>query len=190
MAYYPKLPQKLPEFQKLIYLKTNVAGYFFDAFLSIDHTSKLNITEHPIESGANVSDHAFLEPKELTMEIGMSDCMKSIVSGQFKKGNSRSVTAYRTLIELQAQKVPLQIYTRLGIYRNMLIETISAPDDYKTRYGLNVTVTFREVFIAKTQTVKISARPQVTNTTNTGNIEPVQANESIAYQLKKILTGG
>lgn len=185
-----RLPYKIPEYQKLIYVKTNIGGFFFDAFLSIDHTSKLNITEHPVETGANISDHAFVEPAELTMEIGMSDAMKSIVNGQFKTGKSRSVTAYQVLKELQAQRVPLQVYTRLGLYKNMLIETITAPDDYKTKYGLRATVNLREVIIARTQTVKISSRPQVTATTNSGNVETVQPNQSIAYQLMQMITGG
>lgn len=163
--------------------KTNVAGYYFDAFLRIDHTSKLSITEHPVETGANITDHAFLEPAEVVMEIGMSDAAKSIVSGQFSGKQSRSVTAFQLLKELQQQRIPLQITTRLGTYKNMLVETISAPDDYKTLYGLNATVTFREILIATTKTVKISARANVTDSTNKGNVEPVKVNQSIAYTL-------
>lgn len=190
MPLSPVLPHKIPgDIQKLIYLKTNVAGYFFDAFLRVDHTIKLNITEHPVETGANISDHAYLEPKQLIIEIGMSDSSKSLVAGQFSGGSSRSVTAYKLLKELQSQRVPLQIFTRLGVYKNMLIETISAPDDYKTRYSLNATVTFKEIIIAKTKTVKISARPQVTDSTNMGNKELVKPNQSLLYQGNQLLFG-
>jgi hypothetical protein len=187
MALYPTLPYKLPDLQRLIYLKTNVAGYFFDAFFRVDHTSKLNITEHPVETGANISDHAFVEPAELVIEIGMSDTAKSIVKGQFTDGKSRSVTAYKLLKELQAQRIPLQIHTRLSNYKNMLIETISVPDDYRTQYSLKATVTFKEILIASTKTVKISARPQVTDSTNKGSVEPVEPNQSILKQLSNMV---
>ncbi len=190
MALYPALPYKLSKYKNLIYAKTNVAGYFFDAFLRVDHTSKLNITDHPVETGANISDHAFLEPAELVMEIGMSDTAKSIVKGQFVSTRSRSVTAYQLLKELQQQRIPLQIHTRLANYKNMLIETISVPDDYTTLYALKATVTFREVIIASTKTVKISARPNTTNSTNRGNVEPVEANKSILKQLSEKTNGG
>lgn len=190
MSLSPVLPNKLPDLQHLIYLKTNVAGYFFDAFLRVDHTSKLNITSHPVETGANISDHAFLEPAELVIEIGMSDTAKSLVNGQFSDGKSRSVTAFQVLKELQAQRIPLQIHTRLNTYKNMLIETISVPDDYRTLYGLKATVTFREVLIASTKTVKLSARPQVTDSTNMGNVEPVDPNQSILKQITGLITGG
>lgn len=186
MALYPVLPYKLPEMQRLIWLKTNVAGYFFDAFFRVDHTRKLNITEHPVETGANVSDHAFLEPAELIIEFGMSDTAKSMVKGQFSEGKSRSVTAYKLLCELQAQRIPLQIHTRLANYKNMMIETISAPDDYKTQYALKVTVTFKEIFIATTKTIKISARAQTTDSTNRGAVEPVEPNQSILKQIANL----
>jgi hypothetical protein len=182
MALYPSLPNKLPQNKSLIYAKTNVAGYFFDAFLRVDHTSKLNITEHPVETGANISDHAFIEPAELIIEIGMSDTAKSIVKGQFTGKHSRSVTAYQILKELQAQRIPLQIHTRLSDYKNMLVETISVSDDYTTLYALKATVTFREVIIASTKTVKISARPNTTDSTNRGNVEPEDPNQSVMYQ--------
>jgi hypothetical protein len=190
LALKPVLPYKLPALKKLIYLKTNVAGYFFDAFFRVDHTSKLNITQHPIETGADVSDHAYMEASELIIEIGMSDTAKSMVKGQFSDGKSRSVTAYKLLKELQQQRVPLQIHTRLANYKNMLIESISAPDDYKTQYSLKVTVTFKEIMIASTKTVKVSARAQVTDSTNLGNVEPVDTNQSILKQLQALLSGG
>lgn len=176
--------------KNMIYAKTNVAGYFFDAFLRIDHTSKLNITSHPVETGSNISDHAFIEPQELIMEIGMSDAVKSFVNGQFATGRSRSVTAYNLLKELQMQRIPLQINTRLGVYKNMLVETISVPDDYTSLYSLKATVTFREIVISKTKTVKISARAQVTDKSNKGNVEPVEPNQSILKQLGVLIAGG
>ena len=71
---------------QLIYVKTNIGGWFFDAFLSINHESKLTITDHPIQSGSSITDHAFLESRTLTFEIGMSDAAKDFVPGQFEGG--------------------------------------------------------------------------------------------------------
>lgn len=189
MALNAVLPYTLPDFQSLIYVKTNVAGYFFDAFLRLDHVSRLKITEHPVQTGAAISDHSYLEPKELTIEIGMSDTAQSLVNGQFSDGWSRSVTAYQVLRDLQAQRIPLQINTRLGIYQNMLIESISVPDDYKSLYGLKATVTFREIIVASVNTVKISTNNQVTGSTNRGNPEPVKSDQSILRQINGLLFG-
>lgn len=175
--------------QQLVYVKTNIAGYFFDAILQTNYTRSLTITEHPVETGAAVSDHAYINPVELVMQVGMSDVAKSIVSGQFSQGSSRSITAFQVLEQLQGQRIPMNVFCRLGLFKNMLIETIAVPDDYTTLYGLKATVTMKEVFVAKVKTVKISARPQVTDSTNSGTREPETPNQSVVYQMEQNLKG-
>lgn len=39
------------------YLDTSLGKFIFDAYFNISHESNLTITEHPIQSGANISDH-------------------------------------------------------------------------------------------------------------------------------------
>lgn len=184
MAGYNSQPTyKANQIGSLIYVKTNIGGWFFDAFLRVDHTRTLRITEHPVQTGASVTDHAFLEPATLTIEVGMSDVAESLIEGQFSGGWSRSSTAFKVLTELQANRMPLQVLTKLGIYKNMLIESISAPDDYLTLFGMKSTVTMKELLVARVTTVKLSKRPNTTDKTNRGTAVPVQPNESILYQI-------
>lgn len=173
----------MAEIQTTAYFNTQIGDYVFDAYFSIQHDTNLTITESPVQMGANISDHAYMEPKTLTFDIGMSDVMKSIVAGQFTDGQSRSVSAYNTLRTLQEQRIPIQVTTRLGVYQNMLIETISAPDDKTTFYGLRATVTMREILVVAVETVKISARPQTSQTTNNGDQKAQQADESVVSKI-------
>ena len=189
MALSPVLPYKLPELKQLVLAKTNIGGFFFDAFLRIDHSSKLTITKHPVQTGAAITDHAFMEPAELTMEVGMSDVSASLVSGQFTTGWSRSTSAFQVLQELQKLRIPIQVTTRFKTYQNMLIESISVPDDYKTLYGMRAQITMREILVAVVTIVKISARPQVTNTTKRGTPEPVAPDESLLSKAINYFTG-
>ena len=174
----------------LIYVKTNIGGFFFDAFIRMDHESKLTITEHPVQSGAAVNDHAFLNPRRLTMEVGMTDIAHSIVPSQFMGGLPRSVVAFRLLQELQATRQLLRVLTRLQLYENMLIETITAPDDYTTRYALKATVAMKEIIVPSVKTVAISASPQITDTTNLGQAQPVEPPASVLVQLQRLIGGG
>jgi len=189
MSFNPILDLNSQPIASLVYIKTNIGGYFFDAFLRSTHTSRLNITQHPVQVGAALTDHAFLQPAELTMEIGMSDTATSLVPGQFNGGWSRSVQAFKVLKELQALRVPLQVHSRLGLYQNMLIEEITAPDDYTTLYGLRCTVMLREIMVAQVRTVKISAKPAVTDKAKKGKLEP-QDNVSVIEQARRKITGG
>jgi len=166
------------------YFSTTQGNYVFDAYFSINHESNLAITEHPIQTGASISDHAYMEAQSVTFEIGMSDVMKDIsassVSPFTGTSSSRSVNAYTVLRQLQKDRIPLDAITRLGTYNNMLIESISAPDDNKTLFGLKATVTLKEIFVVSVTTVKISKRSQKSESTNEGDQKPQVANESIS----------
>jgi hypothetical protein len=178
-----------PSIADLVYTKTNVGGWFFDAFLKSTHTSRLTITQHPVQTGSAITDHAFLEPRELTMDIGMSNVATSFVNGQFSGGYSRSVQAFKILKSLQQSRIPVQIHTRLNLYENMLVETITAPDDYRSLDALHCTVTFREILVATVSTVNISAKPLVTDGTSRGQAQPTNPGAGQTTTFTTLLTG-
>jgi len=169
--------------QSLILVKTNIGGWFFDAFLKLDHKSSLAITDHPVQSGVSVSDHAYLKPRILTIDVGMSECGRQLIPTQFSGSWSRSVRAYQVLTDMQKSRIPVTVLTRLGQYKNMLVEDIDVSDDYKTLFGLKATVMMKELIVAEVTTVKISASSQLTGATKRGIAEPIKVNESVAYSL-------
>lgn len=65
-------------------LLTNSKGSFdFDLVTVEQHSSKLRKTENPVESGAKISDHAVLEPKEITINgvmVGYNPPVSTITS--------------------------------------------------------------------------------------------------------------
>jgi len=176
-------------------IRTDIDGYIFDAFLKIDHERRLTMTDHPVEEGANITDHAYLEPKAVSMEIGMSDVCSSIVDGQFQERPTRSISAFATLERLQEERRRLTINTKLATYKNMLIDTITVPDDYTTMYGMKATVFFREIIVAMTDTVTLPNRtsraPHKTGNTNTGTVQPSasEANRSTLDRAGNALFG-
>lgn len=184
--------------EQLVYMQSNIGGLFFDAIMSCNTQESLTITSHPVQSGANISDHAFRNPTKISMEIAMSDVMAQRVPGQFTNGaglrgvilnmaganGSKSVSAYQRLVELQRMRMPFSVKTRLGYYSNMLIESIDVPDDVNTLTGLRCTVNMTEVLVAQVATEKVSARPWNTGKgTNNGSVEPQKMPESIAAGL-------
>lgn len=168
------------------YFETSQGNYLFDAYFNINHESTLSITEHPVQTGANISDHAFMQPNILTFEIGMSDVMTD-VTGNYESfsndSSTRSIDAYKVLRQLQSDRIMINVYTKLWNYKNMLIETLSAPDSNQTAYALKASVTLKELLVATVTTVKISERPQKTNTTNEGDQKVQQADESFLSNL-------
>lgn len=173
--------------EAMLYCKTNIAGYFFDGFMSVDYTHELEVTSNPVETGSSVSDHSYVKPAEVQMLIRMSDVHQSLVPGQFTGGWSRSITAWNILKKIQDDRIPVMIGTQLGMYYNMLIKTLQAQEDQSTYRGLYVTATLVELPVARVKTVKISSASQTTIETQMGQINAVNTNASedasILYQM-------
>lgn len=167
----------LPSDQKQLFMiKTSIAtsttAYFFDAVMRVEHNHQMRITEHPVQTGANIVDHAYQVPARLMMEIGMSDAMDTLGPNAWTGAYTKSVSAYRTIIALMQNRIPLSIHTRLLDYENMLIETVSAPDDHKTQFGARFTVTFRQIITAEVAKTTSSIRPNATGSTPQGLVNP------------------
>lgn len=168
-------------------------AYVFDSVLRIEHLSPTVVTLNPVQTGANISDHAFIVPARLIVEIGMSDAMQSFTATQWADGPSRSVNAYRTLVAIQAALQPVQLSTRLNDYNTMMIADIRAEDDASTAYGLKAIVTFQEIVTASVESSAssslvgttgspVSALPQTTGQTVIGQQQPQSIPPSIQSQ--------
>lgn len=151
-------------------LPTAQTVYVFDAVFRAGHEQRLTKTKHPVQTGANISDHAYVEPARVVLELGMSDAMDSFTPGQWTGSPSKSVSAYQIMLAMQFARVPLTLTTRLRTYKNMVIVSLTPEDTVKTIAALRMRVEFEEIFAATTQTVPASARPQDTQQTNLGSV--------------------
>ena len=103
----------------------------------------LFITNHPVEKGAAISDHAFMMPVEVEMRCAWSD------SGNYQ-GYSRAINA--ALKAKQASRQPFTAVTGKRTYRNMLIQGLEVTTAAGSEYALFVRVLLREVIIVSTST--------------------------------------
>lgn len=169
----------------LVFCKTNIGGYFFDGFITVTHNKQLEITQNPVETGASIVDHAYVKPTTVTMKIIVSDAHASLVEGQFSDSWSRAVSAWNVLKQLQEDRIPVSVLTKLDLYENMLIQNLQATDEANTYTTLSADVTLQEIPIARVRTVKISSADQTTIDTEMGKIEVEKATselKSILYQ--------
>jgi len=123
-------------------------GYYFDAFTKENHVGSVRVTEHPVQGGSNISDHAYNLPDKLTIEVLVSDSVQPIVAGQFASGKTKSISAYEVLRKLKEKRVLVSVRTRLHYYTNMIIEGMNVSDDYKSANSLKCTVSLRQVMMA------------------------------------------
>lgn len=165
-------------------MSANPTIYVFDAVMRVDHESSLEITKHPVQSQANISDHAYRLPWVVTLMVEMSGAMDSYTPGQWTgSGLSKGVNVHALLISLQESRTFITLTTRLKKYTNMLVKRVAPVDDSSTLYGYRAPVVFEEVFVATvtavgstlifdgTSNTNTSARPQTTQDSPVGPVQ-------------------
>lgn len=99
-----------------------------------NHRSSLGITENPIENGSNVTDHAYVNPKSLTLEFA----------------DANAAATYNALVRFQESRAPFVVVSGLFVYTNMLIKELSATRDARTSRILDGRVELQEIIIVST----------------------------------------
>jgi len=160
-------------------LPTAQTFYVFDAVMRIGHQQELTITEHPVQTGAAISEHSYIMPARVVLDVGMSDAMDSYEAGMWSGAQSKSVSAYQVILALQFARVPLALVTRLRIYPNMIIESVSPEETAKTIGGLRMRVSLKQIFMAQITTVTNPARTDTSQQTGLGTVSPSTPSNSI-----------
>lgn len=171
--------------------KRSIGGLTADVTVEEEHDDRLTVTEHPVEQGAAISDHAFKNPARLVIRVGYSN------SSPQAGGNSAYVNEqYDKFLAFQVARDLLTVYTARRTYKNMLITGLGLTTDVNTENSLLLTVSLQEIILATTQTVQVPSNdvqtmPQKTATpvkTGTKQAAPV-VNPPVAATTPGAATG-
>lgn len=159
--------------------------FLFDFVFSTEHKMNLKPTEHPVQSGSSITDHSIMQPDEVILEIGMSD---TVIGSE----TNHSVNGYKMLRAIMQKREPLTLTTRLNTYRDMLITSISAPDDVHTMFALKASIYLQQIKIATVATVSVQQTVSASKSSDSGGSsspapEPVKTEQETPKQsvLKK-----
>lgn len=151
------------------------------------HQDVLTITQHPVEQGAAIADHAYKEPAEVTIKCAWSNspagpsglvgyavaaastlggpAVGAVVSaGQtiqaaqsLLSGNapSQARAIYEQLLQIQASRIPFDIYTGKRSYKNMLFASLLCHTDPETENVLALVARCQQVIIVQTRVVNV-----------------------------------
>ena len=148
----------------LIQPRRSIGGLYPDVVIEESHEDGLEITEHPVEQGASINDHAFKKPEAVTIRGGVSDSSSS-------GGDRPSIEFYEKLLELQKKREPFDIVTGKRLHKNMLIESLVVFTDVNTENCLMFTAQCREVILVKTQVASVPPRKNHSNPAKTGETD-------------------
>lgn len=187
-GYRPKAWDE-PETKELFYISDSKGNdYFFDGVFKTEHTSKRRLTQHPVQTGANITDHSYQIPMSLMLEVGVSDSMDVYRLSWSGNAKSKSVNAYQKLREIQDSGQPLKVITRMCSYENMVIESVTIQEDYKSLYSMKAGISFQQIIISDVAMKKISASKQTTEVNTSATKQPLSANDYNS-EFSKLLPG-
>lgn len=153
-----------------------------DAALEEIGTDLLQVTEHPVEAGANITDHAFYRPAELVMHCGWTNAKgalslltggiggnQTFSGGSLVKDDFVS-SIYSQLLALQQSLQPFTVVTTIRSYNNMVITSLALTRDQKTAQALFITVTMRQIITVSTSSATLAPAANQANPASTSQI--------------------
>jgi hypothetical protein len=148
-----------------------------------DHDDELIITQHPVEFGAIISDHAYKKPAEVRIRCAWNNSgshfqthgvvgsyEQPVISGY--EGYSRAI--YDQILALQESRVTFSVITGKRIYNDMLVASIRVHTAPGSEYSLLADISLREIILVATKTLNIdntsSRMPNASGPLNQGQV--------------------
>lgn len=177
----------------------SIGGIQLDAVISESHTNEVTLTNNPVELGADITDHAIVQPKRVNVLAQVSDTplgaaafgqIVDLVTGLFGTSTGENITrsnaAYNAMVQLQEAREPIELQTRLKLYTNMIITNIRTQQDKDTSRIVRMNIDLQEVLITESEIVQLSeeelqagsAREQGSPAEKTGRKETVTPDDT------------
>lgn len=133
----------------------------FNATITVEESSKddLEITQHPVQQGASITDHAYVKPSTVQLKVMWNDTDAPLSE------------TYANLLALQSSRVPFDVVTGKRVYRNMLMKALSLTTDALTENVLNINMELQEIIITSLEVVSVPERPKQANPGKTGKTD-------------------
>lgn len=168
----------------------------FDAVVTDVRTRDVDVTEHPVETGADVADHVRPKAQELRLEGWIADhpipgTPAGLLYGQGEDGRSEDVYAQLEAYELAGTL--LRVDTKGRSYSNLVLQQLSRTTDKTGIDAIHFTATLKEIRIISSQTValvntKVNAAKGKTDTGKQATAEatPAERRASVLANLDDV----
>ena len=127
------------------------------------HTDLVEVTDHPVEYGAMISDHAYKRPVELALYLGWSDSVENPYGSDIAAELdtlSGLPDIYASLLKMMDLRSVFSVTTGKRTYNNMVCTSLSVETTEKTENSLFVRMTCREVIRVSTRTITFPTSSQ------------------------------
>lgn len=174
--------------------RTQIDTIQIDAATAITHDLSSTITDHPVEDGANISDHSRPDPERVSLDCIVSATPLGGASSRVVDQNHIRLTvtsndqdpkrpreAYDRLLKLRTDGTLITVVTPLRQYNNMAIESISIPESaqFNAATALRFSIKLKRIRIVQNKLTRtVVARPSAQGKVKGGAQVAKKADES------------
>jgi hypothetical protein len=121
----------------------------FQNYLTVeeDHRDEAIITQHPVDSGAVMSDHIYLKPPTVKLRLGWSN------SDDGASGPTYVIDTYKNLLALKNARKLFSVFTGKRIYNNMFVASLSVPTNSQSEYSMIADCELTQLLLVNTKSV-------------------------------------
>lgn len=141
-------------------------GIFFDAALSVRHSRQAQVTDFPVEDGADVSDNIRIGPATVIIDgimsnisAGLFDAYGELAAASDIFNLTRARDAYARLLLLYEQREPCVLTTEVQLYAKGLITSLDMEEALENGDAIRFTATWREVIFARSEVLDLEEEP-------------------------------
>jgi len=156
------------------------ANQIFSGYVTMTENTvdEIEITQQPVQQGANIADHAFKKPISLSIQI---------LFGANLFGSSLSTT-YQQLVALQDSFIPFVVTTPKRVYGSMLFRTLGVTTDRTKENILAINASFQQIITVPIVVGTLSAA-QLKNPASNLGTQPVGQKQSFLSGIASAVFG-
>lgn len=172
--------------------RARIGALQLDASVEEEHAGEVEVSEHEVEVGANISDHAREKPETIRISgvvsntpIAESD--RRDQEGRLRRGSEgRADSAYDALRKIKSERQPVTVVTSLRQYENMVMTSLSVPRDAERGDSLHFTAAFKQIRTVASETVRVEL-PRAQKKLSGGKKTTTAASEATTKKVRESL---
>jgi len=120
-----------------------IGGFIAQCTVMEDHRDSLVITQHPVERGAAITDHAFKSPPVVIVEAGWAADPPLLMA------------LYKQIVQMQDSAEPFTVFTGKRVYDDMLVSQMRTITDNRNANTMIISFILQHIILVSTQQYKM-----------------------------------
>lgn len=186
----------------ITFIDTLLGPVGFDAVLSETISASSTVTSNPIETGAEINDHIFTNPKIYTLSAGVTNTPLHLSENDLFTSDivgvdtNRRASAWEVLNILHDAGDTFSVQSGLELLPNMVLTSLDTTLDAATQGALLFSATLQQLTIVDTALEQLSAdqlqsiaKPKASPVKDAGKVSKRPVDESLFLQVKNFFFG-